>query len=147
MPIEYMIFEMYLNQNTMSEIICCLNQKQVKPSRGYEYNKNSLRNIPQNPSYKDFYIYRDIKIPDGMPPIVDDKTFVQAQSSWSKKAPARSKAIGDSYILITKLFCGECGAAEIGYSGCHTLPINTVIMYIPTRRNAKNSHPFPARRE
>ncbi|MFI3254676.1 MAG: recombinase family protein [Eubacteriales bacterium] len=119
MPIVFTIFEMYLNQNTMADIIRFLNQKQMKTSRGNEYNKNSIRKILTNRTYTGVYKYSDIEIPDGVPAIIDDETFeaVQVQMEKNRKAPARSKAIGDSYILTTKLFCGKCGAAMVGYSG------------------------------
>ena len=35
----------------------------------------------------------------------------------NKKAPARAKAIDESYLLTTKLFCGHCNCAMTGVSG------------------------------
>ena len=35
----------------------------------------------------------------------------------NKKAPARTKAVEDNYLLTTKLFCGKCGAYMVGESG------------------------------
>ena len=62
--------------------------------------------------------YRDILIPDAIPPIVSVDLFndVQEKMLKSKKAPARRKA-EDDYLLTTKLFCGYCGALMFGESG------------------------------
>ncbi|MFI3254945.1 MAG: recombinase family protein [Eubacteriales bacterium] len=118
-PIVQKIFRMYNDGNTMASIISHLNAMGLKTSRGNPYNKNSIRNILLNRRYKGVYIYSDIEIPDGMPRIVDDETFEQAQSQMekNKKAPARSKAKEDMYLLTTKLFCGDCGTAMVGVSG------------------------------
>ena len=62
--------------------------------------------------------YRDILIPDAIPPIVSVELFndVQEKMLKNKKAPARRKA-EDDYLLTTKLFCGHCGALMFGESG------------------------------
>jgi len=75
--------------------------------------------ILTNKRYKGFFTYNDMAIPDGIPRIVDDITFEQAQilMEKNKKAPARAKAVEDYYLLITKLFCGHCKAAMTGFSG------------------------------
>ena len=113
------IFEMYLSVSTMAEIIRYLNVSQVKTSRGNEYNKNSIRRILTNKRYCGIYTYNDNEIPDGIPRIVDDTTFEQAQIllQKNKKAPARAKAVDENYILTTKLFCGLCETAMTGVSG------------------------------
>lgn len=113
------IFTMYVSGKTMAEIIRYLNENGVKTSRGNEYNKNSIRRILTNRRYIGVYTYNDTEVPDGIPRIVDDETFQQAvyQLEKNKKAPARAKAVGENYILTTKLFCGYCGAAITGISG------------------------------
>ena len=62
--------------------------------------------------------YRDILIPDAIPPIVSVEIFNEVQEKMlkNKKAPARRKA-EDDYLLTTKLFCGHCGALMFGESG------------------------------
>ncbi|MFI3251214.1 MAG: recombinase family protein [Eubacteriales bacterium] len=113
------IFEMYLKRNSMADIIRYLNNKGMKTSKGNEYNKNSIRKILTNDIYRGVFKYSDIVIPDGVPRLIDEETFqaVQIQMAKNKKAPARNKALGDQYILTTKLFCGKCGSPMVGYSG------------------------------
>jgi DNA invertase Pin-like site-specific DNA recombinase len=117
-PIVKRIFEMYLGGMTMAEIIRYLNENGVKTSFGNAYNKNSIRRILKNRRYLGIYKYNDIEIPGGVPQIVDEKTFADAQVllEKNKKAPARLKALAENYLLTTKLFC-QCGSPMTGESG------------------------------
>lgn len=117
-PIVARIFEMYAGGNTMAEIIRYLNEHQVKTSYGNAFNKNSIHRILTNKRYVGVYTYRDTEFPGGLPRIIGDDLFYEVQSmiAKKKKAPARAKAEA-SYILTTKLFCGNCGAAMTGISG------------------------------
>ena len=112
------IFEMYVTGSTMADIIRYLNANQIKTSYGNEFNKNSINRILRNKRYIGVYTYRDKEIPDGLPCIVDEDLFWEAQRIMekNKKAPARAKAKVD-YLLTTKLFCGRCKAAMTGISG------------------------------
>ena len=117
-PIVVNIFEMYVTGSTMADIIRYLNANQIKTSYGNEFNKNSINRILRNKRYIGVYTYRDKEIPDGLPCIVDEDLFWEAQRIMekNKKAPARAKAKVD-YLLTTKLFCGRCKAAMTGISG------------------------------
>ena len=72
-----------------------------------------------NKRYCGIYNYRDTEIIDGMPRIIDDKTFadVQILMEKNKKAPARAKAAEEHYLLTTALFCEYCNAAMVGVCG------------------------------
>ena len=118
-PIVKRIFEMYLSGKTMAEIIRYLNENSMKTSRGNPYNKNSIRLILTNNRYIGIYKYADIEVHGGVPRIIDDITFEQAQIllEKNKKAPARAKAVEENYLLTTKLFCGYCECAMTGVCG------------------------------
>ena len=118
-PIVKRIYEMYLAGNTMADIRHFLNDNGVKTSYGNAYNKDSIRRILTNRKYLGIYIYGDIEIPDGIPRIVSDEAFKDAQIllEKNKKAPARAKAVEENYLLTTKLFCGHCQCAMTGMSG------------------------------
>ena len=117
-PVVQKIFEMYASGQSMADIIRYLNANQIKTSYGNEFNKNSINRILRNKRYIGVYTYRDKEIPDGLPCIVDEDLFWEAQRIMekNKKAPARAKAKVD-YLLTTKLFCGRCKAAMTGISG------------------------------
>lgn len=117
-PIVVKIFEMYVTGSTMADIIRYLNANQIKTSYGNEFNKNSINRILRNKRYIGTYTYRGNEVPNGLPCIVDEDLFWEAQRIMekNKKAPARAKAKVD-YLLTTKLFCGHCEAAMTGISG------------------------------
>lgn len=77
-----------------------------------------MEHLLKNRRYIGEFKYRDIVIPDGIPAIIPQDLFdrVQQKMEKNKKAPARHKA-EDDYLLITKLFCGYCGAYMCGESG------------------------------
>jgi DNA invertase Pin-like site-specific DNA recombinase len=118
-PIVKSVFEMYLAENTMVEIINYLNGNGIKTQQGNPYHKNTIRRILSNRKYLGIYIYGDIEVAGGMPQIIDDKIFKDAQDMLekNKKAPARLKAVEENYLLTTKLFCGHCFCAMTGESG------------------------------
>ena len=79
---------------------------------------NVIQHMLSNRRYIGELKYRDILIPDAIPPIVSVELFddVQEKMLKNKKAPARRKA-EDDYLLTTKLHCGCCGALMFGESG------------------------------
>ena len=117
-PIVREIFEMYAGGKTVTEIIRYLNAKQVKTSRGKEFNKNSLHRLLRNKRYIGCYVYKGIETPGGMPCIIEDELFERVQHilDRNKKAPARARG-KEEYLLTTKLFCGLCREMMTGYSG------------------------------
>ena len=72
--------------------------------------------IIRNERYTGVYIWGDIRVPDGMPAIIDRSTFEEAQRMIRKKARHIEQGAGD-YLLTGKAFCGYCGASMIGDSG------------------------------
>ena len=117
-PVIKMIFKMYLNGSTMAEIIRYLNKNNIKTAYGNIFNKNSIREILTNKRYNGIYSYNGKDFKNGIPQIIDDKTFdlVQEKMGVNKKAPARARAKTD-YLLTTKLFCGHCKEMMTGTSG------------------------------
>ena len=125
-PIVREIFEMYASGKTVTEIITMMNARQLRTSRGAEWNKNSLRTMLKNKRYIGIYTYKDMEIPDGVPRIVDDELFYKVQEIMekNKKAPARARA-KEEYLLTTKLFCGHCKEMMTGYAGTsHTATVH-----------------------
>lgn len=117
-PIVQKIFEMYANGNTMATIIRYLNEKNIKTSRGNEFNKNSIRKILLNRKYIGYYAYDNKETKGGIPSIIDDELFIKVGKKLqdNKQAPSKGKAIVP-FLLTTKLFCGNCNSMMTGYSG------------------------------
>lgn len=117
-PIIKKIFEMYIGDYTMADIIRYLNERNIKTSYNKEFNKNSIRTIILNKKYIGIYSYKGQETPNVIPRIIDDNTFYKAQEKLlkNKEAPARTKA-KTNYLLTTKLFCGTCKEMMVGISG------------------------------
>ena len=135
------IFRMYAEGHSFSEIIDAMNAQGRKTAAGKPFGKNSIHELLRNERYIGTYTYNKIpskngkrnshgskvddkviRIPHGMPAIIDmgDWQRVQSRMDKNKKAPAAHKA-KISYLLSGKLFCGECGGAMVGQSsGSHT---------------------------
>lgn len=117
-PIVQKIFEMYSTGSTMADIIRYLNERQLKTSRGNEFNKNSLRKMLLNKKYIGIYSYNNEEVKGGIPSIIEEDLFytVREKMLKNKEAPQRARA-KTNYLLTTKLFCGTCKSMMVGYSG------------------------------
>lgn len=117
-PIVIMIFEMYADGKTVTEINKYLNSQGYKTSRGREFNKNSLRTMLTNKRYLGYYMHGNVETAGGIPQIIPDELFekVAEKLKVNKKAPARARAKVE-YLLTTKLFCGHCKEMMTGFSG------------------------------
>lgn len=117
-PIVKEAFERYASGEILVDIIDDFNARGLRTSRGVEFNKNSFRSMFRNERYIGIYKYKDIKIEDGIPAIIDKELFyrVQERVKLNDVAPARAKARVE-YLLAQKLYCGHCGSLMIGESG------------------------------
>lgn len=130
------IFDMYVNGYSYSNIIDKLNDLGYKTKRGNKFGKNSLHGILSNEKYTGVYVFNKtqrkgingkrnghkqksedeiIKVEGGMPQIIGKDIFIQAQEMMQKrkKAPGSHKAI-TLYLLTGIIKCGECGHAIQG---------------------------------
>lgn len=119
-PIVRLIFKMYAEGKTIQEVIDHLNAQGLKTSVGQPFTKNSLRTVLKNEKYIGIFDFKngEIRIEGGVPPIVDDTTFLKVQKllQINQRAPA-SKWTRADYLLTGKLFCGSCGSLMTGESG------------------------------
>ena len=111
-------FTKYRDGLTMKEIRDWLNENGIKNPVGGEFTYNSVEHMLKNRRYIGELKFRDVVVPDAIPPIVPLELFddVQEKIAKNKEAPARRKA-EDDYLLTTKLHCGCCGALMFGESG------------------------------
>ena len=111
-------FKKYNEGSTMKEIRDWLNENGIKNPVGGAFTYNSVEHMLKNRRYIGELKFRDVVVPDAIPPIVPLELFddVQEKIAKNKKAPARRKA-EDDYLLTTKLHCGYCGALMFGESG------------------------------
>lgn len=116
-PIVRRIFEEYAAGDSAKEIYTRLNNEGYRTVRGGMFNKNSLRWILQNEKYIGVYEYKDIRVENAIPAIVDKALFDKCQTLIAKhhRAPAAKRET--SFLLTTKLFCGHCGEPMTGDGG------------------------------
>lgn len=117
-PIVREIFDLYANGKTQRQVVDILNKKGYRTVKGNTFKITSLHSILTNKRYTGTYYFDDVSIANGIPAIVDSITFdkVQRMLSKNKRKSGRMKA-PVSYLLSSKLYCGQCGAAMIGESG------------------------------
>ena len=130
------IFDMYVNGYSYSNIIDKINDLGYRTKRGNKFGKNSLHGILSNEKYTGVYVFNKtqrkgingkrnghkqksedeiIKVEGGIPQIIDKEVFLQAQEMMQKrkKAPGSHKAT-TLYLLTGIIRCGECGHAMQG---------------------------------
>jgi len=111
------IFEEYAAGERAKDIYTRLNNEGYHTSRGGKFNKNSLRRILENKKYIGIYEYEDIRVENGIPPIIDKPLFEKVQTMIKKNHDSPGRGRAQNFLLTTKLFCGHCGAAMVGDGG------------------------------
>ena len=154
-----LIFTMYLDGHSYSEIISELNRRGYRTRRGDAFGKNSLYAILKNERYTGVYIYVPdttknaqgkytrhgtydeeavIRIPDGMPAIISEEVFRKAQQKLAERRHKSAKfSAKQEYLLSGKVFCGECGNPYAGNSRKPRPDHPLYVSYKCTRRNQK----------
>lgn len=118
-PTVRLVFDLYAQGQTITQIIRQLNGKGLRTLHGKPFTQNSLRTLLKNEKHIGIYTYKDeIRIEDAIPPIVEPEVFykVQEMLKYNQKAAAHKNSKED-YLLTEKLFCGKCGAMMVGVSG------------------------------
>jgi site-specific DNA recombinase len=117
-PIVVEIFKLYDDGKSITEIVNHLNSKNVKTSRGVNFNKNSIGKMLRNKRYIGIYTFKGEELNNSIPRIIEDDLFDRVQQLLAKnqKAPGRARNKNE-YLLTTKLYCGHCNAMMTGFSG------------------------------
>ena len=121
------IFHRVAAGELLSSISQDLNNRGIQTKRGGTWNAASYNKLLHNERYLGVYIYKDIRIPGGMPAIVPRDLFDAVQSAMGgkknprcfagQKAPTSRRRADGIYLLTGKLFCGDCGSPLVGVSG------------------------------
>jgi DNA invertase Pin-like site-specific DNA recombinase len=118
------IFRRVLKDEPFVQIIEDLNARCILTKKGKPWNKSSFNKILTNERYAGVYIYGDVRIPGGIPAIIDQATFDAVQLKLHTKrnprkgaAPVRRRRESGTYLLTGKLFCGHCRSPMVGISG------------------------------
>ena len=156
-----LIFRMYLEGYSYTEIIDILNNKGYRTRRGILFAKNSLYAILRNERYTGVYIYvKDstknpkgkyvrhgeydpdavIRIPGGIPAIISEDDFHRVQAKMKERQHKAAKfSAKQEYLLSGKIYCGECGSPYAGNSRKPRPDHPLYISYKCTRRNQRDT--------
>ena len=127
------IYKRINSGDKLSLIIDDLNARGIKNKKGRPWAYSSFNRILNNERYTGIYIYKNVRIPGGVPQIIDRELFDAVQLSIYTKRNPRKRAILDDdvrqavpqrrrqangiYYLTGKLFCGHCHSPMVGISG------------------------------
>ena len=110
------IFDLYCSGYSAARICRSLNDQGLKTSRGKRWQPESLLRVISNERYTGVYIWGSVRVPDGMPAIIERSVFEEAQRMKQKTTRHVEQGAVD-FLLTGKAFCGHCGSAMIGDSG------------------------------
>lgn len=119
-PIVREVFQRIAKGEIQASIADDLNARQIRTAAGKPWGKGSFHNLLKNERYTGVYIYGDIRIPGGMPAIIDRDLFEDAQrrvETMKTLVKSRRRRDDVEYLLTGKLFCGHCMSAMTGSSG------------------------------
>lgn len=116
------IFGRVKDGENLTDIADDLNQRGIKTKHKAPWNKSSFGKLLSNERYIGYYIYGDRRIENGVPAIIEKKTFYAVQEILRLKANPRNSPIkkrreNSVYLLTGKAYCGYCKSAMIGRSG------------------------------
>ena len=122
-PVVKEIFDLYVAGDSMAEICRKLNGKGLRTLKGNEFVPNSICGILKNRAYIGEYKYDDIIIPGGMPQIVSNDVFDEAQKLMlknkrcgAKNTKAYKEENPSSFWLTGKIYCAKCKSTMHGIS-------------------------------
>ena len=145
-----LIFKMYAAGRGYKEIIDALNAAGMTTKTGNAFGKNSLSDILRNEKYTGTFVFNRaaakvdgrrnnhaskdgsdvVRIPGGIPKIVDDDTWRAVKRRLSdnvRKASNKAKVV---YLLRGKLRCAECGAIMTGSGKSSKRTGHTIYYYL-----------------
>ena len=116
------IFTLVDNGEPFAAIYKSLNDRNLPTKSGGHWNPASFSKLLHQEKYIGVYTYKDIRIEDGIPPILDHDLFDRVQERCRTKpnprnAPQKRRRENSVYLLTGKIFCGECKQPMVGISG------------------------------
>ena len=110
------IFDLYRSGYSASRVSRILNAQGLRTSRNNPFSPEGIMRIVSNEKYTGVYLWKEVRVPGGIPAIIEQSVFEEAQRMKGKTSRHVEQGAVD-YLLTGKAFCGECGAAMIGDSG------------------------------
>lgn len=114
------IFRLYRSGYSAAMIARELNGRGLTTWRGNPFCAQVILKMISNERYTGVYIWGNHRSPGGMPAIISQVDFEEAQHMKKKTARHVEQGAVD-FLLTGKAFCGLCGSAMVGDSGTSKL--------------------------
>ena len=110
------IFALYRTGWSAAMIARDLNARGLRTWRGNPFCAQVILKMVSNERYTGVYLWGSVRTPGGIPAIVSQADFEEAQRMKKKTARHVEQGAVD-YLLTGKAFCGSCGSSMVGDSG------------------------------
>lgn len=118
------IFQEYADGVSAVTIADELNNAGITTTRGCKFRPQTINHILENECYIGVYHYRDYRIEDGMPRLIDDELWNKVQDRVKKNRRGGRKPAVDyeldrdgDYWLTGHIYCGYCNESMHEISG------------------------------
>ena len=111
------IYSMCLSGMPLSQIAEELNNSGLQNPYGKPWAHTFVYRTLKQEKYTGIYIWKDVRIPDGIPAIIDHKTWEDAQSMLKRSIRKKSASHPVEFLLTGKAFCGHCSRPMVGDAG------------------------------
>lgn len=131
------IFQLVKTGHSYQETINIMTERGYRTRSGKKFSYSTLHNMLHNEKYVGTYVYNRtlpqpkggkrtnasrpddeiLRIPGGMPAIVDMPTFLEVQNIMKRRNSQSSRAAGHAkevYLLQGLIKCGNCGSPMVG---------------------------------
>ncbi|MDQ7905938.1 recombinase family protein [Phytohabitans sp. ZYX-F-186] len=133
-PVMSVIFELYTGRGMGTRAVANeLTQRGYRRRSGRRWSFKTVTDTLRNPAYIGTVAFRDVRVDDAHPAIIDPKTFARAGTLLTERGANRAKAasLASDYHLTGKIICPRCRQAYLGtaatgrnrayrYYTCHT---------------------------
>ena len=119
LPVVQEIFERYAHGERTSVIIADLNERGIRCKNGRPFTVNSIDRLLENTTYIGEYRFAGQVVEGCADQIITNELFTMAAArrAANRRAPAAARKPRARFLLLGKLFCGDCGANMAGDSG------------------------------
>jgi len=111
------VFSLYAQGYSGGSIQKILKNDEIRTKAGYQFGITRIFYMLTNEAYIGVYHFEDIRVPGGMPAIIDKDTFDICQELRAKTIKHREKATAHDFLLTGKCSCGLCQSSVRGNSG------------------------------
>ena len=111
------IYSMCIAGNSVSAIARALNDSGLRNPYGKLWTHTFIYRVLTCEKYTGIYIWKDLRVPGGMPAILDRKTWEDAQAMLQRNIRNKATSNPVPFLLTGKAFCGYCKKPLIGDAG------------------------------